>query len=137
MFLQRYKKSTVYTPSFFANFREFSWTIFFVKISCNFVDLSCFVNLSYFAYFRVFSWTQKNHPEFLSGFAVLTRLELATSCVTGRHSNQTELQHLLFFLFLNPFISLLITGAKIQPFFKSASTFSKKINYFLNYFTSY
>ena len=70
-------------------------------------------------------------------FAVLTRLELATSCVTGRHSNQTELQHLLFFCFINLVISLLITGAKIQPFFKSASTFSKKINYFSNYFTSY
>ena len=27
-------------------------------------------------------------------FAVRTRLELATSCVTGRHSNQTELPDL-------------------------------------------
>ena len=32
----------------------------------------------------------------LSFFAVRTRLELATSGVTGRHSNQTELPHLEF-----------------------------------------
>ena len=119
MFLQRYKKSTVYTPSFFAYFREFSWTIFFVKISCNFVDLSCFVN------FRVISWTQKNHPEFLSGFAVLTRLELATSCVTGRHSNQTELQHLLF-LFYQPRYFVVDYGCKDTTFFQICKHFFKK-----------
>ena len=120
MFLQRYKKSTVYTPPFFANFREFSWTIFFVKISCNFVNLSCFVN------FLVISWTQKNHPEFLSGFAVLTRLELATSCVTGRHSNQTELQHLLFFLFYQPRYFVVDYGCKDTTFFQICKHFFKK-----------
>ena len=69
-------------------------------------------------------------PLDLRGFrlAVLTRLELATSCVTGRHSNQTELQHQRFVLSTD--LLLLITGAKIRPFFISASFFSKKNHFF-------
>ena len=46
--------------------------------------------------------------------AVRTRLELATSCVTGRHSNQAELPD-------QPVKAL--TAAKVQPFLILASVF--------------
>ncbi len=35
---------------------------------------------------------KKQKPHFGEAFAVWTRLELATSCVTGRHSNQLNYQ---------------------------------------------
>ena len=58
-------------------------------------------------------------------FAVLTRLELATSCVTGRHSNQTELQHLLFYFHqLRYFV--VDYGCKDTTFFHIRKHFFKK-----------
>ena len=92
---------------------------------------SCFS--CYFAFFRGLFFRElsryfvdkKNHPEFLSGFAVLTRLELATSCVTGRHSNQTELQHLLF-LFYQPRYFVVDYGCKDTTFFQICKHFFKK-----------
>ena len=48
-----------------------------------------------------------------SSFAVRTRLELATSGVTGRHSNQTELPHLEFSrLEVDANIDIFLFGAK-------------------------
>ena len=56
-------------------------------------------------------------PEGVSfGFAVRTRLELVTSCVTGRHSNQTELTHLFRF-----------GSANIDIFLECANGFMKKM----------
>ena len=70
----------------------------------------------------------------LRGFslAVLTRLELATSCVTGRHSNQTELQHHLFCFQLLLFV--VDYGCKDTTFFHICKHFFKKNSLFLKLF---
>ena len=64
--------------------------------------------------------------------AVLTRLELATSCVTGRHSNQTELQHLLFLFFVT--ICVIDYECKDTTFFHICKLFFKKNSLFLKLF---
>ncbi len=67
------------------------------------------------------TYTKRNQPcdWFL---AVRTRLELATSGVTGRHSNQTELPHQV-----NSFPN---ADAKIDIFWKSANILLKKTKIF-------
>ena len=57
----------------------------------------------------------KKPRQIAGAFAVRTRLELATSGVTGRHSNQTELPHLEF--------SRLEVGANIDIFLFGAKFF--------------
>ena len=73
----------------------------------------------------------KKASRFEKLFAVLTRLELATSCVTGRHSNQTELQHLLFFVY-QPRYFVVDYGCKDTIFFQIRKYFFKKKSLFFS-----
>ena len=59
----------------------------------------------------------------LPGFAVRTGLEPATSCVTGRHSNQLNYRTILVLQ-----VTCLICECKVTTFFYPTKIFAKKVD---------
>ena len=73
---------------------------------------------------------EKKEDAFASSFAVRTRLELATPCVTGMYSNQLNYRTNFYVIFT----SFSKASAKVLLFFDMTKYFCKKMQFLCIFF---